>query len=177
MTSSHACPRFWVGAKVYGEVKECPNGRGWRWTFVPAGVEVSSDPFPSKSAAAQDLRPLQEALYPPWKDPDKRAAHLQHLLKCRSLRQQVAAAARRPALAFARGRLLEHPSLMSLKSCSDFFHSDGAAWGLPNLGDTCYINAVTQCLFHCKLCSTHTKSTAPRSWTSCQTSRLGSNRS
>jgi hypothetical protein len=74
-------PRI-LGPTVYGDVD--PRDDGYRWTFASAGVDVHSDTFPTEAAAAEDLRPLQQALYPGWEDPEKRAAHLQRLLRLRA---------------------------------------------------------------------------------------------
>ena len=77
-----ACLPRLLGPAVYGAVEECAGG--YRWTFAPAGVDVHGDVFPTKAAAAEDHRPLQQALYPGWEDPGQRAAHLQRLLSLRA---------------------------------------------------------------------------------------------
>ena len=137
-----------LGANVYGAV-EAYDG-GWRWTFAQAGVQVHSDIFVTEAAASEDLRPLQQALYPAWQDPDNRLAHLQLLLHRRTQQQELCAIARRPSLSFARPRLAVQPSPASQMSCSEGSGGGLAPFrGFPNLGNTCYLNAVTQCLFHC----------------------------
>ena len=129
--------------RIYGKVEQCDGG--WRWTFVPVGLQVFGNVHESYVAAVEQLRQLQHALYPAWHDPAKRAAHLQYLLRSQPLKQELHDIVSRRRLAFARDRLSE------LTSCSGGSGSIAVALacGLPNLGNTCYINAVTQCLFHC----------------------------
>ncbi len=85
-------PRL-LGPSVYGAVEECAGG--FRWTFAPAGVDVHGDVFPTKAAAAEDHRPLQQALYPGWEVPEQRAAHLQWLLSLRAQEQRRGTLAQR----------------------------------------------------------------------------------
>ena len=92
-------PRI-LGPAVYGAVEECADG--YRWTFAPAGVEVRGDVFPTKAAAAEDHRPLQQALYPGWEDPGQRASHLQRLISFRAQQRRLGTLVQRPALASAR---------------------------------------------------------------------------
>ena len=72
-----------LGPTVYGAVETCESG--WRWTFVPAGVDMHGAVFLTEAAAADDLRLLQKALFPAWLIPDNRAAHLEQLLRLRSI--------------------------------------------------------------------------------------------
>ena len=72
-----------LGPTVYGAVETCEGG--WRWTFVPAGVDMHGAVFSTEAAAADDLRLLQKALFPAWLVPDNRAAHLEQLLRLRSI--------------------------------------------------------------------------------------------
>ena len=134
---------------IYGKVEQCDGG--WRWTFVPVGLQAVGNVHASYVAAVEHLRQLQHALYPAWHDPAKRATHLQHLLRSQSLQQELHGIVSRRRLAFARDRLFEQVATTSLMSCSEDSGSNAVALacGLPNLGNTCYINAVTQCLFHC----------------------------
>jgi len=69
-----------LGPTVYGAL-EISEG-GWHWTFVPAGVDVRSEPFATQAAAREDLRAVQILLFPGWlhADNDQRAARLRQLL-------------------------------------------------------------------------------------------------
>ena len=60
--------------------------------------------------------------------------------------QRLQSAAQDRVLAFARARLADVLQRPAPGAASP----DGLARGFPNLGNTCYINAVVQCLLHCE---------------------------
>ena len=72
-----------LGPAVFGRVE--PSEKGWRWTFAPAGVDVQGDDFQSQDLCLQELREIQKGLYPAWHEKEKRAAHLQQLLRVCSI--------------------------------------------------------------------------------------------
>jgi len=135
-----------LGPSVYGAV-EGAKGH-WRWTFVLAGVDVVSEIFNSKVAADDDLRELQLSLFPAWHhaDSEQRGAHLRLLIQQRQQKRQIADVAQGPVLTFARRRLLQASAPATAPSSSATRLSYRG--GLRNLGNTCYLNAVTQCLIH-----------------------------
>ena len=134
-----------LGASVYGAV-ERHEDRTWRWSFAAAGVDVQSEAFGTEAAAVEDLRELQLNLFPSWLQAEQRASHLEALLRARSTRRRLADLACRPLLSFASRRLRE--SEVSASRAQSGFAQQSFR-GFPNLGNTCYLNAVTQCLFHC----------------------------
>ena len=146
-----------LGPAHVGDVE--PHDGKWRWTFRAAGVDRHSGPFDTRSAARDDLRHLQTALYPAWIDHSVRAAHLEKLLSQREQEEKVLAILQRPSMAFMRGadghagmlgqRLDLRPDARVPSQRLDL-RVGARAQGFENLGNTCYINAVTQCLLHCK---------------------------
>ena len=66
---------------------------------------------------------------------------LLRLLREDELRDQVNELASQPEYEFAR------PALLACAARGSGSATDGVA-GFPNLGNTCYINAVVQCLYH-----------------------------
>ena len=127
-----------LGPAIYGDVE--PHDAGYRWTFAPASVNAHGSVFPTKAAAIADLQTLQRVLYPGWEVVKNRAAHLQQLLLSRLQEKAVNALAQRPALAFARASLKRPSQRLDLRLLC----------GLPNYGNTCYLNAVTHCIVHAR---------------------------
>ena len=89
-----------LGPAVFDRVE--PSEKGWRWTFAPAGVDVQGDDFQSQDLCLQELREIQKGLYPAWHEKEKRAAHLQQLLRMRSQQQRL------ETLAHAGGAVVDH---------------------------------------------------------------------
>lgn len=134
-----------LGDSVYGTV-ERHEERAWRWSFAAAGVDVRSEAFGAETAAVDDLRELQLMLFPAWLQTDQRSSHLEHLLQSRAQRRQLDSLASRAPLVFASRRLRE---CAVAASCAPSGAVPRPFRGFSNLGNTCYLNAVTQCLFHC----------------------------
>jgi hypothetical protein len=142
-----------LGPTFYGEVEECDGGH--RWTFARAGVDQHSDDvFASKADAEEALRWIQLELYPIWLNPADRAAHLQYLSRLQQSKQQLLALAAKPSLTSLRERIAEAASDPTDTSTTSGQHSQRLdprlARGFANLGNTCYLNAATQCLLHCR---------------------------
>ena len=142
-------PQNVLGPEHYGEVEKCDGG--YRWTFAKAGVPQCSEAFASQAAAFEALRWIQLELYPIWLNEADRENHIRYLMRRRTDEQQVAALANEPVLAFARAGLTKSISQphASTSQRVDLRH-DPLACGFANLGNTCYLNAVTQCLLHCR---------------------------
>jgi hypothetical protein len=141
------CVYFEVGgnhnlAALASCVCKAPDG-AFCWTFAPAGIEVSSDTFGSKTEALADLMAVRRQLHTVWHDVSKREAHLRRVQEVRNQSQKLESIAQRVILRFARN------SLLSKISVGVGAESSTLGRGFPNLGNTCYINAVVQCLFHC----------------------------
>ena len=137
-----------LGPEVYGEV-ELSEG-SYRWTFAAAGISVDSPGFATRQQALQELRLIQMMLYPIWMDIGRRDAHMQHILRTWAQDRDLRALANHTSLRFAKARLHNHRPIVSAMACPDSLqprHSN--LRGFPNLGNTCYINAITACLFHC----------------------------
>ena len=146
--------------KLFGTVEKCEGG--WRWTFAPANVDQVSKPHVSKEVAEAELRWLQLDLYPAWADEDFRAEHLRRLLQRRQNEPQLISLLAKRSLAVAREPLaklagLSYSSVGASSGSSgdlpsqrvDLRHQTPLC-GLPNVGNTCFLNAVTQCLLHCR---------------------------
>jgi len=105
-----------LGPTVYGAL-EIREG-GWHWSFVPAGVDVRSEPFASEAAAREDLRELQILLFPWWLHADnkQRAARLRQLLQRRDQNRALSILTQEPVLTLAR-RCLRLGSVRGLGPC------------------------------------------------------------
>lgn len=126
-----------LGAAVYGAVEGA--GEHWSWSFVPAGVDVSSVRFESEMAARADLRELQLLLYPAWhlSDNPQRTAYLRQLIHAREQRRRLSTLIGKPTLAFARSGLSKSVGMfvndsyagVSLSSAScGYYQGDPWAW-------------------------------------------------
>ena len=104
-----------------------------------------------RSAAEEELRWLQLGLYPTWADESQREAHLEVLLQKKEQHASLRVIAHKPSMGFARRFLSKRLTPGGPMSCSDGSGASGETLpcGLANLGNTCYLNAVTHCLFHC----------------------------
>ena len=126
------------------ELMDCPKTQVvWRWSFEAAGYSIHSEDFLSEGEAATELRFLQRKLYPEWCVLAQRRRHLErwsHVLRERRLHAQ----------------LMEDPRMQGFASPERSILPGGfvqrkAARRMPfpgfrNLGDTCYLNALLQCL-------------------------------
>ena len=142
------------------ELMVCPKAPVvWRWCFEAAGYPIHSEDFLSEGGAAMELRFLQTKLYPEWCETAQRRRHLErwsHVLRERRLHAQ----------------LMEDPRMQGFASPErsilpgDFVPRKAARRmpfpGFRNLGNTCYLNAVLQCLCHCPPISDYLATSDPR---------------
>ena len=102
--------------------------------------------FSTKQEAAMELAAIREDLCDiGWHDVRKREQLLRLVVQRRSKLQHLHRLAQVNTLPFARPLL----SQLAVSSGTHLGLPGDRAQGFPNLGNTCYINAVVQCLLHC----------------------------
>ena len=142
--------------------------RRWRWTWADGAV--SGVWRSSEVAALDDLASVQARLFPPELKSGRdealwfcRARRLEHLLRVKAQAEADA----RAALFRATEAGLVRPGRMLRPTQLVYPHDAGsqknAFPGLSNLGDTCYLNAIVQCLFHTEPLAEALHAASPRS--------------
>ncbi len=117
---------------VLPEVKD----NAWRWSFHPV-IEERSEVFTTEQEAVADLAAVRrDVCAAGWHNVSNRNAILSAVVERRRKLQQLQHLSKSSTLDFAR-RALSHTE------------ANNACRGFPNLGNTCYINSVVQCLIHC----------------------------
>ena len=132
-----------LGNDAFGQVSAKSEQQKWRWEFAAFGVE--GDEHGSYAAALTELRTVQCRMFPGWSQQGNRRAHLLHLKELLYREKNDLEALQDPMFVETIGRV------------DGIISQLGAPGALPrnpfpgfrNFGNTCYANAVLQCLFHC----------------------------
>ena len=132
----------------------------WRWSFEAAGYPIHSEDFSSEGEAAAELRLLQRRLYPEWCETAQRKRHLERwrdVLRERRLHTELMADPRMQGFVSS-GRCILPGDFVPEKVVPRLPFP-----GFRNLGNTCYLNALLQCLCHCSPINNYLTRCDPRS--------------
>ena len=109
-------------------------------------MEEHTGIFATEQEASEDLAGVHEDLFAAgWHDISNRPSILRAVLQRRQKVKDLQRLAQSSTLAFARQAVLQPVG----KGGSQLGTASDTARGFPNLGNTCYINSVVQCLLHC----------------------------
>jgi hypothetical protein len=138
-----------LGSTTFGEI-EAAAGDKWVWKIMDADWHVASELYVSKDIAIEELAVVQAGLFPDWHDVSKRHSRVLYLKSKLQEESRYAAASVDAVLGDFLPADAERHSSQFVSGSSD---ATNYFPGFRNLGNTCYFNAVLQCLkLPCRPC-------------------------